>query len=119
AMTPNGITRLRQCRPNSGRRIDSMIAASATVPETDLTSTSAVGLMSRTPTLMKRKETPQISASAMNATYGMTGVFDSDTRHPIVGREHKGDRSVVFDAHAHVCSRAACLDFYSAFANAL
>src|SRR5438477_1796877 len=119
AMMMNGTIRAFQKTPNSGRPVTRMITASVSAPEADLTSTSTVGLMSWMPSLMKRNDAPQISASATNATYGRTEVLVSDTRRPIVRREDERDGSVVFDAHPHHGSKASGLSFYSALPKTL
>src|SRR6266566_569871 len=119
AMMMNGTIRAFQKSPNSRRPVTRMITASVSAPEADLTSTSTVGLMSWTPSLMKRNDAPQISASATNATYGRSGFLVSDTRRPIVRREDERDGSVVFDAHPHHGSKASGLSFYSALPKTL
>src|SRR5690349_1001055 len=93
-----------------------MINASATAPDADRMSTSTTGLMSWTASLMKRKDAPQISPSAVNARYGRTGFLGSGTRHPLVCGKHQRDRTVVLDADTHDRSKATGRSFYSALA---
>src|SRR6266851_157132 len=119
AINVNGASLLLHLSPRSGRPIARMITASVIAPEPDRMSTSTVGLMSCTPSLMKRKEAPQIRPSAVNARYGSSRPRPSDTGRPIVGREHERDRTVVFDAHAHDCSKAPGFRLYSAFSKSL
>src|SRR5713226_1115882 len=119
AMNVNGASRLFQLPPMSGRPIAPMITASVIAPEPDRMSTSTVGLMSCTPSLMKRKEAPQIRPSAANARYGSSRLRPSDTGRPIVGREHERHGPVVFDAHSHDCSKAPGFRLYSAFTKSL
>src|SRR6266849_4400290 len=109
AITTNGTSRLFHCAPSKGRRMTRMISASANAPDADLMSTSTVGLMSCTPSLMKRNDAPQISAKAANAAYGSSGLFVSDTGRPLVGGEDEGDGAVVLDTHPHDCSKATRL----------
>ena len=80
AITMNETIRAFQKLPNRGRPVTRMITASVSAPDADLTNTSTVGLMSWTPSLMKRNDAPQIRASATNATYGRSGFLVSDTR---------------------------------------
>src|ERR1700736_5101324 len=49
----------------------------------------------------------------------MSRLRPSDTSRPVVSREHERDRTVVFDAYAHVCSKAARAGLYSALAKSL
>src|SRR5690242_18255253 len=91
AMMTKGPMRARQSALTSGRRIAAMITPRATVPDTERTRTRAVGLMSWTPSLIRRNDAPQIRLSAAKARYGRSGCFDSDTRHPVVGREDQRD----------------------------
>src|SRR4029077_5299886 len=119
AMNINGASRLFQLPPTSGRSIAIMITASVIAPEPDRMRTSTVGLMSCTPSLMKRNDAPQISPSAANARYGSSRVRPSDTGRPLVGREHERDGSVVFDAHAHDCSKVPGFRLYSALLKSL
>src|SRR5713226_6348202 len=119
AMNAKGASRLLQCSPRSGLPIARMITASVIAPEPDRMSTSTVGLMSCTPSLMKRNDAPQIRPSAANARYGRSRLRPSDTGRPVVGRQYERDGTVVFDAHVHDCSKAPCLRLYSAFAESL
>src|SRR5260370_17054383 len=119
AMKVNAPSLLLHFSPRSGRPIARMIPASVSAPEPDRMSTSTVGLMSCTPSLMKRNEAPQIRPRAVNARYGSRRLRPSDTGRPIVGREHERDRTVVFDAHTHDCSKAPGFRLYSALAESL
>src|SRR5258708_22453036 len=119
AMNVNAPSLLLHFSPRSGRPIASMITASVIAPEPDRMSTSTVGLMSCTPSLMKRNDAPQIRPSAANARYGSSRLRPSDTRRPIVCRKHQRDGPVVFDAHAHDCSKAPGFRLYSALLKSL
>src|SRR5712691_8032319 len=119
AMKVNAASRLLHLSPRSGWPNARMITASVIAPEPDRMSTSTVGLMSCTPSLMKRKDAPQIRPSAANARYGSSRLRPSDMGRPIVGREHERDRPVVFDAHSHDCSKAPGFRLYSAFTKSL
>src|SRR6266851_8607707 len=119
AMNVNGAILLFQFGPTSGRPIARMITASAMAPDPDRMSTSTVGLMSCTPSLIKRKDAPQIRPSAANATYGSSRLRPSGTGRPLIRREHERDWTVVFDAHAHDCSKAPGFRLYSAIAKSL
>src|SRR2546426_3984752 len=94
-----------------------MIRASARKPVSERSRRSTSGLMSRTATLIARNEPPQMSARVIRAAYGRRRRLESDTGLPLVGGEHERDRTVVFDAHPHDCSKAACPRLYSARAN--
>src|SRR5712691_2988121 len=91
-----------------------MIRASARKPVSERSRRSTSGLMSRTATLIARNEPPQMSARVIRAAYGRRRRLESDTGLPLVGGEHERDRTVVFDAHPHDCSKAACPRLYSA-----
>src|SRR5260370_237948 len=119
AMKVNAPSLLLHFSPRSGRPIARMITASVIAPEPDRMSTSTVGLMSCTPSLMKRNEAPQIRPRAVNARYGSRRLLPSDTGRPVVRRESERDRTVVFDAHAHDCSKAPGFRLYSAIAKSL
>src|ERR1700704_3633743 len=110
AMIANEPSRVLQPSPRSGRLITLTMTARAINPDSERRSKTTVGLMSWTATLIRRNEKPQISASPAKARYG----FKLDTRRPLLCRHHQRDRAVVFDAHAHVCSKAAGLCLYSA-----
>src|SRR5258708_33093761 len=101
AMNVNAASLLLHFSPRSGRPIARMITASVIAPEPDRMSTRTVGLMSCTPSLMKRKDAPQIRPSATKARYGNSRLRLSDTGRPIVGRGHAPARTVVFAAHTH------------------
>src|SRR5712692_7491855 len=115
----NGMSRCRQPSPNKGRPMARTIKARAMQPEVERMSTSAMGLMSWTATLMKRNETPQIKARPTRARYGSRPRLESDTRGPIVGREHERHRTVVVDGHPHIRSKTSGLGFYSALSESL
>src|ERR1700686_2382460 len=119
AMIANEPNRVLQPSPRIGRPIARTITASAISPDSERRSSRTVGLMSCTATLIRRNETPQMSASPASARYGFRPLLFSDTGQPLVGRQHQGDRPVVFDAHAHICSKAAGLSLYSALAELL
>src|ERR1700687_2227039 len=119
AMNVKGASRLFQFGPMSGLPMARMITASVSAPDPDRISTSTVGLMSCTPSLMNRKEAPQIRPSAAKARYGSSRLRPSDTGRPIVRREHERDGAVVFDAHTHDCSKAPGFGVYSAFTESL
>src|SRR6266851_3467821 len=115
----NGMSRCRQPSPNKGRPMARTIKARAMLPEADRMSTSAMGLMSWTATLMKRNDTPQIKARPTRARYGIRPRLESDTRGPIVRREHECHRTVVLDGHPHIRSKTPGLGFYSALSESL
>src|SRR5260370_15563215 len=115
----NGMSRCRQPSPNKGRPMARTIKARAMQPEVERMSTSAMGLMSWTATLMKRNETPQIKARPTRARYGSRPRLESDTRGPIIGREHERHRTVVLDGHPHIRSKTPGLGFYSALSESL
>src|SRR6202162_3953913 len=119
AMIANEPNRVLQPSPRRGRPMALTITASATNPDVERMSSNTVGLMSWTATLIRRNEAPQISASPASARYGLRPTLLSDTGCPLVGREDERDRAVVFDAHSHVCSKAARLRLYSALAKPL
>src|SRR5260370_20029909 len=84
AMKVNAGRLLLQFSPRSGRPIGRMITARVIEPEPDRISTSTVGLMSCTPSLMKRNDAPQIRPKAVNARYGRSRPRPSDTGRPVV-----------------------------------
>src|SRR2546422_2939860 len=96
-----------------------MMRASARKPVSERSRRSTSGLMSRTAILIARNEPPQMSARVIRAAYGRRRRLESDTGLPLVGGEHERDRTVVFDAHPHDCSKAACPRLYSARAKLL
>src|SRR5260370_19164755 len=95
----NGMSRCRQPSPNKGRPMALTIKARAMQPEVERMSTSAMGLMSWTATLMKRNEAPQIKARPTRARDGRRPRVESDTRGPIVRREHERHRTAFLDGH--------------------
>src|SRR5260370_3178654 len=115
----NGMSRCRQPSPNKGRPMARTIKARAMQPEAERMSTSAMGFMSWTATLMKRNETPQIKASPTRARYGRRPRLELDTRGPIVRRAHKRHRTVVLDGHPHIRSKTPGLGLYSPLAESL
>src|SRR5947209_15713874 len=115
----NGTSRRRQPSPNNGRPIARTIKARAMQPEAERMSTSAMGLMSWTATLMKRNETPQIKARPTRARYGTRPRLESDTRGPIVRRKHQRHRAVVLDGHPHIRSKTPGASLYSTVAESL
>src|SRR5436190_24121766 len=119
AMMANGSRRLFQLGPNTGRRSARIRTTRATAPDTERTRTNPVGPMSPTPSLMNRNETPHIRARATNAAYGRNGVLASDTRRPVGGGAHEGDRPVVLDAHAHNRPEAPSARLYSTLSEPL
>src|SRR6267142_4253383 len=118
AMNANEPRRVLQPGPISGRPIAFTITASPSKPDAERRSSSTVGLMSCTATLIKRKDTPQMRASAAIAKYGLSERL-SDTGRPLVRGEHQRHRAVVFDAHPHVSSKTPRLGLYSAGAKLL
>src|SRR5712692_4188065 len=116
AITANGISRRFQPGLTSGRRMAATITASVTKPEAERMSTRAVGLMSLTATLMNRNDAPQMRASTARARYGSSGFLGSDTRRPVIRREHERDRAVVLDADPHDSPKASRAGLYSALA---
>src|SRR5438093_5627739 len=119
AMIANPTTRPLHPGPNSGLRSANTMSARAAKPDAERKRSRAVGLMSWTVTLIRRNETPHISARATNAAYGSNGFLASDTRRPVVGGEHEGDRPVVLDAHAHNRPEAPRARLYSTRAKPL
>src|SRR5260370_7877365 len=119
AMNVNAPSLLLHFSPRRGAASGRRITGRGIAPEPDRMSTSTVGLMSCTPSLMKRNEAPQIRPRAVNARYGSRRLLPSDTGRPVVRREHERDRTVVFDAHAHDCSKAPGFRLYSAIAESL
>src|SRR5882672_333409 len=101
AMNANEPRRVRQPGPISGRPIAFTITASPSKPDAERRSTSTVGLMSCTATLIKRKDTPQMRASAAIAKYGLSERLSHRGR-PLAGGDPRRPRPVVFDAPPHV-----------------
>src|SRR4029077_3762539 len=119
ARIAKGIKRLRQPSPKSGRPVKRTITASAMVADAERISTSTTGLMSWTATLIKKKETPHISARPTSARYGSMPRRELDTRRPLVRRQDKRHRTVVLDGHPHIRSKASSAGLYSALPESL
>src|SRR5262245_154727 len=119
AMNTKPNSRPRHPGLKSRRRMNRMITASATQPEAERSSSSTRGVRSWTASLMRRKETPQISARATKATYGSSGWPRSDTGAPLIGGQDQRHRPVIGDVHAHDGSKAPGLRLYSALAELL
>src|SRR5256885_12956840 len=113
AMIANPMTRPLHPGPNSGLRSANTMSTRAANPDAERKRSRAVGLMSWTVTLIRRNEIPQIRARPTQAAYGRNGFLASDTRRPVVGGEHEGDRPVVLDAHAHKRPEAPGARLYS------